>query len=173
VGHWPLEEQLPLHWPAAQIGVEPEHCAPVVHEVPGFGSHAPFVHVEPVGHVEGEVAHEGTHSPSSQTSPDAHWLEYSHAFVDAVHAPATQTWFVAHSVSAVHGHGPSVPPQVGPESWPASGVEEEEESAADDPSVVVPGEPESATGDPESSPTVIPPPLPLPLPPAMPLGAHE
>ena len=172
MGHWPLEEQVALHWPPAQIGVEPEHSAPVVHEVPGFGSHAPLVQVEPVGHAE--VAQEGTHCPSSQTSPDAHWLEYSQAFVDAVHAPATQTWFVAHSVSAVHGHGPSVPPHVGPESCPESAVGEEL-SAADDASVVVTGEPESAIGDPESSPTVIPPPLPLPLPlpPTVPLGAHE
>jgi hypothetical protein len=59
---------------------------------------------------------DGTHSPSSHTSPDAHWLEYLQAFDAAVQAPAMQTWSAAHSVLAVHGQGPSVPPHVGPAS---------------------------------------------------------
>ena len=46
-----------LHWPPAQIGVAPEHCALVVQEVPPPGSQAvPFTQVEPVGHWL--VAHE-------------------------------------------------------------------------------------------------------------------
>jgi hypothetical protein len=113
--------QVALHWPAAQIGVAPEHCALVVHVVPPLGSQTvPFTHAEPLGHCP--PAHDARHAPSSQTSPDGHWLSYWQAFADAVQVPPTQTWLAAHSVLVVHAHGPSVPPQVGP----ASTVPEEE-----------------------------------------------
>jgi hypothetical protein len=81
--------------------------------------HAPLTQTDPLAHCA--VAQEGTHCPSSHTSPEAHWLVYSQAFVEAVHAPATQTCPVEHSVFTVQGQGPSVPPQVGPASCPASG----------------------------------------------------
>jgi hypothetical protein len=114
-----------VHWPAAQTGAAPEHCALEVHDVPPSpppGWHAtPFTHVEPAGHVLPLPLHEGTHAPSSQTSPEGHWLEYAQAFDEAVHDPSTHVWFAAHSVLAVHAHGPRVPPQVGPASGGGAG----------------------------------------------------
>jgi hypothetical protein len=44
-----------------------------------------------------------------------------------VQEPATQTWLAAQSLLVTHAHGPSVPPQVGPESCPASTVPPEPE----------------------------------------------
>jgi hypothetical protein len=112
--------QAGVHLPATQTGAVAGHCEDDVHVFPvvGFGSHAPFEHVYPAGH---DVAlQSGTHCPSAHTSPAGHWLENWQAFDVAVQTPATQTWPVAHSAFPVQAHGPSVPPQVGPASWPPS-----------------------------------------------------
>ena len=127
-----MAPQPEVHWPPAQIGVAPEQPALDVHDVPPpLGSHAtPFTHVEPAGHWF--ALHDGTQAPSSHTSPEGHWLEYWQAFDDAVHDPATQVWFAAHSVLAVHAQGPSVPPQLGPASGgPASVAMHELDSQVD------------------------------------------
>ena len=81
--------QVALHSPAAQIGVPPEHWSFVV-QPPVPGSQTPFTHEDPAAQVV-PPAHVGRHCPSAQTSLAAHWLEYWHAFDDAVHDPATQT----------------------------------------------------------------------------------
>jgi hypothetical protein len=79
------------------------------------------VHVVPVGHAA--VLQSERHWPLSQTSPAGHWLEYWQEFDVAVHVPATHAWFAAQSALVVQGQGPRSPPQVGPLSFPASGVE--------------------------------------------------
>jgi hypothetical protein len=108
------------HSPPAQIGAPLGHCELAVHDVPPEGWQAPFTQESPLGHWL--ALHEGTHAPSAQTSPEAHWLEYWQAFDAAVHAPPTQACPVAHSAFVVQAHGPSVPPQLGPASWPPSVV---------------------------------------------------
>ena len=155
-----------LHAPAAQIGVAPEHCALVVHDVAPPGSQAPFTHVEPLAHWA--VAHDTRHSPLSQTSPEGHWLSNWQALLAAVHAPATQTWLAVHSVFAVHAHGPRVPPQAGPASVPASTVppllppDEPELAPEDDPELEPEDEP--PLEEPElATPDELPPPDPDPL----------
>ncbi len=163
--------QVALHWPAAQIGVAPEHCALVVHAVPPLGSQTvPFTHVEPPGHCP--AAHDARHAPLSQTSPDGHWLSYWQAFAEAVQVPPAQTWFAAHSVLVVHAHGPSVPPQVGPASCPASTAPEDEPE--EDPEEEPDDEPDPDEDDPDEEPDE---PLPELEPPAepepLPVGVAE
>jgi hypothetical protein len=80
-----------LQTPSAQIGVVPEHCAALEQLVPPVGSQTPFTQDEPAAHCTSPPEHWETHSPSAQTSPVPHWLEYWQAFDPAVHDPATQT----------------------------------------------------------------------------------
>jgi hypothetical protein len=112
-----VAEQAGAHVPAAHTGVEPEHWAAVVHVVPtGVGSHTPLVHVEPLAQVAPGASHDATHSLFAQTSPAAHWLEYSQASDAVVQAPPAQTCPVAQVVEVVHAHAPLPLPHVGPAS---------------------------------------------------------
>jgi hypothetical protein len=76
--------------PATQSGSAAGHCALALHVDPvGAGWHPPFTHVKPEAHAV--ALQSGTQAPSSQTSPGAHWLEYSQAFDAAVQIPSAQT----------------------------------------------------------------------------------
>jgi hypothetical protein len=106
--------------PATQRGAVDGHCASVVQLWPtGFGTHAPLLHVDPLGQVV--VEQSGTHWPSAQTSPVGHSLLKRQAFVAAVHDPSTHTWPALQSAFDVQAHG-SVVPQVGPASGGVTGA---------------------------------------------------
>jgi hypothetical protein len=112
---------LVLQVPDTQIGALAGHCALVWHVLAGgLGTHAPLSQVEPVG--QAFVEQSGRHWPLSQTSPAGHWLEYWQAFEAAVQVPPAHVWPGAQSAFVVHAQGPRSPPQVGPESVPASTV---------------------------------------------------
>jgi hypothetical protein len=54
----------------------------------------------------------GSHLPSSQTSFEAHWLEYLQIAEDGSQEPSTHTSPPVQSLFVVQGQGPLVPPQV-------------------------------------------------------------
>jgi hypothetical protein len=83
------------HEPFTHFGVEPLHCVSEVHCVPVVGSQMPFVHCVPEGH-DWPLLQSVRHSPSAQTFPAPHSLEYVHAFVLSTHLAhepePTHTW---------------------------------------------------------------------------------
>jgi hypothetical protein len=105
--------------PFTHDGAVTGQVALVVHVVPvGTGWQAPFTQVVPAPQVVAEQS--STHCPSAHTFPGPHSLEYLQVFASAVQTPATHDWPVAQSACPVQAHGPCVPPQVGPESWPGT-----------------------------------------------------
>ena len=90
---------MPPHWashePFTHFGVEPLHCASEVHCVPVVGSQMPFVHCVPEGQ-DCPLLQSTRHSPSAQTFPAPHSLEYVQAFVLSTHlaheSEPTHTW---------------------------------------------------------------------------------
>jgi hypothetical protein len=116
VGHCESVVHAEVHDPATQNGSDPVQSALVVHVVPGGGRQTPLAEqvappMQPVP-LAGPTVHVGTHSPSSQTSPEAHWLEYLQTVELGSHEPPTQLCPLEQSELLLQGQGPAVPPHV-------------------------------------------------------------